>query len=82
MITVEIEDVDLMLDVINTYLEGVKEAKEMSIEDDRTLDTSEKLLESMALYDENISTLERLREVLILGKSIETRSRWFTFRKK
>lgn len=79
MITVEIEDVDLMLHVLYEYMNGIKEAKELSMEDSGTLDTADKLLESMALYDQNMATLERLKEVLIIGKSIEERKRWFRF---
>ena len=71
MITVEIEDVPLMINVIDTYLEGIKEAKAASIEDDQTLDTAEKLLDTMASYDENMSVLVRLREKIISEASIE-----------
>jgi hypothetical protein len=80
VITVEIEDIPLMLDVIDTYIEGIKEAKEASMVDDRTLDTMESLLDSMSLYDQNLVTLLRLKEVLIIGKSKEERKRWFRSR--
>lgn len=68
MITVEIEDVPLMINVIDNYIEGIKEAKAASIEDDQTLDTPEKLLDTMASYDENMAVLTRLRE-RIIGKA-------------
>lgn len=73
MITVEIEDVPLMINVIETYLEGIKEAKEMSIEDVRTLDTTDKLLDSMSQYDKDLDTLTRLKERL----QNETGTRFF-----
>lgn len=71
MITVEIEDVPLMINVIDIYMEGIKEAKAASIEDDQTLDTPEKLLDTMASYDENMAVLIRLREKIIGEASIE-----------
>lgn len=71
MITVEIEDVPLMINVLDTYIEGLKEAKEASIEDFNTLDTPEKLLDTMSSYDENLATLAKLRERLISEASLE-----------
>lgn len=71
MITVEIEDVSLMINVIDTYMEGLKEAKEASIEDFNTLDTPEKLLDTMASYDENMAVLTRLKERIISEAPIE-----------
>ena len=64
MITVEIEDIPLMINVIDTYLDGIKEAKEMSIDDLGTLDTTAKLLDSMSQYDKDLDTLTRLKERL------------------
>lgn len=64
MVTVDIEDVPLMINVIDTYIEETKEAKEMSIEDDRTLDTTDKLLDVMSQYDKDIDTLVRLKKSL------------------
>lgn len=71
MISVEIEDVSLILNVIDTYMEGLKEAKSASIEDDRTLDTPEKLLDSMASYDEDMAVLTRLKAQIINEAPIE-----------
>lgn len=71
MITVEIEDVSLMINVIDTYMEGIKEAKAASIEDINTLDTPEKLLDTMASYDENMAVLTRLKERIISEAPIE-----------
>lgn len=71
MITVEIEDVSLMINVIDTYMEGLKEAKEASIEDFNTLDTPEKLLDTMASYDENMAVLTRLKVRIISEAPIE-----------
>ena len=71
MITVEIEDVSLMINVIDNYMEGIKEAKAASIEDDQTLDTPEKLLDTMASYDENMAVLTRLKERIISEAPIE-----------
>lgn len=71
MITVEIEDVSLMINVIDTYMEGIKEAKEASIEDFHTLDTPEKLLDTMSSYDENMAVLTRLKERIITEAPIE-----------
>lgn len=71
VITVEIEDVPLMISVLDTYIEGLKEAKEASIEDFNTLITPEKLLDTMSSYDENLVTLTKLREVIIGEASLE-----------
>lgn len=71
MITVEIEDIPLMINVIDTYMEGIEEAKAASIEDYQTLDTPEKLLDSMASYDENMAVLTRLKERIISQAPIE-----------
>ena len=49
----------------------LKEAKEASIEDFNTLDTPEKLLDTMASYDENMEVLTRLKERIISEAPIE-----------
>ena len=60
-----------MINVIDTYMEGIKEAEAASIEDDQTLDTPEKLLDTMASYDENMAVLIRLKERIISEAPIE-----------
>lgn len=60
-----------MINVIDTYMEGLKEAKEASMEDFNTLDTPEKLLDAMASYDENMAVLTRLKERIISEAPIE-----------
>lgn len=53
-----------MIHVIDTYIVGIKEAKEMSIVDTKYLETVDDLLFSMSQYDEDNAKLTRLRETL------------------
>lgn len=64
MITVDIEDVPLMIHVITTYIEGIDEAKEVTTEDKATITTVDDLLGSMTQYDEDKATLNKLLERL------------------
>lgn len=52
----------LMVNVLSTYMEGIKEAKDASIIDFNTLDTTEKLLDCMSQYDEDYEVLNNLLE--------------------
>ena len=72
VVNLEITDVPLMLHVIETYMVGLKDAKEISIEDTYILDTSDKLLGSMAQYDEDYETLAEWKARLEIASGTQT----------
>lgn len=59
----DIADRQLLGDVIDWWLEGNKDAKNLTIED-VTVETPEQLLTLMASYDEDTARLQRIREQL------------------
>ena len=68
--TVELTEmeIDALKPVVDYWLEGMKEAKEATIADDRTLNDFEQMLDAVSGLDE---TTELLRGILVkLGDSV------------